>query len=289
MIATNTNPNDGKSRVSLIKWVGSSRALEQMVDRLSSKLLSDDVLSVFFEGVEVDQFECHQYQLLQLAFADVPLRLPGHVLYKHHRLFATMGLNELHFDRLMIHLRETLTESDIPSAEVEESISRMQPLRQVFLDGTFTFTKLDAKAVSKSTTGEDAVDAAMEEFAWHISEDESLRHVLEGYDVQQLKEHQRKFFRMVLNECPDALGDVQNYLKTKHSHLFPRGLSVRHFDTMACRFLNTLQSLRVEPSVIVKAGEFLRVARDAFETDEERVAHDKASWRTTSWLNACDL
>jgi truncated hemoglobin YjbI len=143
--------------------------------------------------------------------------------------------------------------------------------------------------LSKSVGGDDVVDAAMEEFAWHISEDKGLREILEGYDVEQIKDHQRRFFRLALTGFPDSV-NVQKYLRGKHAHLFARGLSVRHFDTLAGRFLDTLQSLRVETDILEKANEFLRVAREAFDSQETDVDDgDKASWRTTSWLNASEL
>ncbi len=207
-------------------------------------------------------------------------------MYKHHRLFAAKGLNEKRFDRLMVHVHETMVQCNVPKDAISEIIPRLQSLRQVFQAGTSTFTKMDD--TSTSIAGEAAVDAAMEEFVWHISEDKDLREILEGYDVDQIREHQRRFFRMALRGFPDTI-NVQKYLKGKHSHLFARGLSVRHFDVLVCCFLDTLQSLRVEHSTIAKAKEFLKVAREAFHVDGEGAEVEKASWRSIGWLDASEL
>lgn len=271
---------------SLIKRVGGRHMIEQMVDILSTKVLSDETLAKFFEGVDMDQFESHQYRLFQLALTRIPLRFPEHMLYKHHRLFAAMGLNESHFDQLMVNVRETLVQCEVPYDAIDEIIAQVMPLRWAFEEGAVKFTKLDA--LSKSVGGADVVDAAMEEFAWHISEDRYLREILEGYDVEQIKEHQRRFFRLAMAGGPEST-NVQKYLRGKHAHLFARGLSVRHFDALAGRFLDTLQSLRVDSDIVDKAKEFLRVAREAFDSKGESEEGEKATWGTTSWLNAHEL
>jgi truncated hemoglobin YjbI len=83
----------------LLHRIGGPAALEAAVEILYEKLLTDDKLTRFFEGVDMEQLKLHQRKFLTIALTEIPkgVDVPGLMKEKHKRFFA-IGLNETHFD-----------------------------------------------------------------------------------------------------------------------------------------------------------------------------------------------
>jgi hypothetical protein len=71
---------------------------------------------------------------MKFAFSHIPegLDVPADLVEKHSRLFATMRLNETHFDRVAVHLVGALTHLDVDQALIDEAVAIVGPLRSVF-------------------------------------------------------------------------------------------------------------------------------------------------------------
>jgi hypothetical protein len=86
---------------------------------------------------------------MKLAFSQIPkdLDVPAYVAKAHSRLFATMGLNETHFDRVAVHFVESLKYLNVDQSLIDEAVAIIGPLRSVFEDGA----RQQAAQVSESS------------------------------------------------------------------------------------------------------------------------------------------
>lgn len=125
---------DRSSRsVSLYERLGGDQAIDSAVDLLYRKVLSDDHVSGFFNGL------CMHYQryklkvFLTMAFGG-PVRFTGRDLRNAHKQLVEQGLTDSHFDHVLGHLRETLADLNIPPQEVQEVITLVESHRNDVLD-----------------------------------------------------------------------------------------------------------------------------------------------------------
>ena len=120
----------------LLERIGGDAALEATVEAFYGRLVADEDLKKFFEGVPLSKLKNHQVRFLKLAFTKVPesIDVPKLMLDKHARLFA-MGLNETHFDIVAGHLVGALESLSVPQPLIDEVVGIVGPLRPVFEEG----------------------------------------------------------------------------------------------------------------------------------------------------------
>jgi hemoglobin len=112
-----------RKRITLYEKLGGEPAIDATVEIFYRKILADDALKDFFQGI------CMHYQLYkQKVFLTMvlggPIRFTGKELRDaHRRLVQDQGLNDSHFDRVIEHLRVTLEELNVETEDIEQVIS----------------------------------------------------------------------------------------------------------------------------------------------------------------------
>ena len=97
---------------SLYEQLGGQPAVDAAVDIFYRKVLSDDRIRDFFEGVAIDQQIVKQQGFLTMAFGG-PHNYTGMDMRKGHALLVARGLTDSHFDAVAEHLSATLTELSV--------------------------------------------------------------------------------------------------------------------------------------------------------------------------------
>jgi len=93
----------------LFEQLGGQGAVEAAVDNFYRKVLSDDRVSRFFEGVDMDKQRAKQKAFLTMAFGG-PHNYTGKDMRTGHARLVTMGLNDSHVDAIIELLGATLKE-----------------------------------------------------------------------------------------------------------------------------------------------------------------------------------
>jgi len=137
-------------RAIMLEKLGGQKVLREAIDRFYAKQIADDRLMYFFRGVNVEIIKWHQFNLMSIAFTAVPdnFSLKDLLLNRHTRLFE-MGLSEVEFDVVAQHFEDTLTEMNVDSELIKESLEVVMPLRDVFAQGYREAQERKKKAVRK--------------------------------------------------------------------------------------------------------------------------------------------
>jgi hemoglobin len=249
----------------LLARIGGPAALEAAVDIFYEKLVADETLAKFFEGVDLAILKNHQRKFLTIAFTEIPkdLDVAGMMKDKHKRLFA-MGLNETHFDSVAGHLVATLKGLQVADALVDEVVAVVAPLRPVFENGK-------KEHLLARIGGPTALEAAVDIFYEKIIADETLVKFFKNVDMKKLKKHQRDFLTLALTEVPEGV-DVPYLIGTKHKRLFAEGLNETHFDSVAGHLVSTLEGLQVRKDYIDEIVAIVGPLRGVFEEGAKKAA-----------------
>jgi hemoglobin len=251
-------PAENQQQHFLLHRIGGPAALEAAVEILYEKLLNDDNLARFFEGVDMGKLKLHQRKFLTIALTEIPKEINVSDLMKEkHKRFFAMGLNETHFDRVAAHLGDTLRELQVKEGFVEEIISVIAPLRIVFETGK-------KEHLLDKIGGSVALEAAVDIFYEKIVADPYLSRFFDGINLNKLKEHQRGFLTIAFTEIPEGV-DMSHIIATKHASLFQDGLNETHFDKVAGHLMETLDDLQVRKDYIDEVIAIIAPLRAVFE------------------------
>ena len=112
---------------SLFERLGGEKAIDAAVDLFYRKVLADDRIKHFFNGVDMQRQAGHQKLFLTFAFGGIP-DYPGQALRQaHRRLVEDMGLSDEHFDAVIENLGSALQQLGVAEdlivevAEIAES------------------------------------------------------------------------------------------------------------------------------------------------------------------------
>ncbi|MBM3739546.1 MAG: group 1 truncated hemoglobin [Acidobacteria bacterium] len=103
----------------LFEKLGGQAAVELAVDNFYRKVLSDDRVSRFFDGVDMDRQRAKQKAFLTMAFGG-PHNYSGKDMRQGHSHLVAMGLNDSHVDAVIELLGETLRELSVSEDLIEE-------------------------------------------------------------------------------------------------------------------------------------------------------------------------
>ncbi len=118
----------------LYERLGGEPAVDAAVDLFYKKLLADDRVKHFFDGVDMERQARHQKMFLTYAFGGAP-NYPGRSMRAAHaRLVQEQGLNDSHFDAVLENLAETLRELGVPEALVQEAAQIAESTRNDVLN-----------------------------------------------------------------------------------------------------------------------------------------------------------
>ena len=101
------------TQLSLFEQIGGAPAVDAAVDIFYRKVLVDDRVSRFFEGVDMDRQRGKQKAFLTMAFGG-PHNYSGKDMRTGHAHLLTMGLNDSHVDAIIELLGATLGELGVP-------------------------------------------------------------------------------------------------------------------------------------------------------------------------------
>ena len=118
---------------SLYDRIGGEAALTAAVDIFYNKVISDDSINRFFEGVDMNKQMRKMKSFLSYAFgANTPFE--GATMRDAHARLVADGLNDAHFDAVKSHLEATLNELNVAQPLVTEVIDITESTRNDVLN-----------------------------------------------------------------------------------------------------------------------------------------------------------
>jgi len=104
---------------SLYDELGGAPAIDAAVDIFYRKVLSDDRISRFFEGVDMERQAAKQKGFLTMVFGG-PNNYTGKDMRTGHAHLVKMGLNDSHVDAVIEDLGATLRELGVGEERIAE-------------------------------------------------------------------------------------------------------------------------------------------------------------------------
>jgi hemoglobin len=139
-------------REALLKKIGGKAVLHKAVDNFYERLVTDPKIAIYFEGANLQVLKWHQFNLMSIAFNNVPedFNVHGLILDRHTQLFAN-GLDEYTYDLVLEHFQATLLDLNVPVDAVQEAVAVVQPLREAFARGAATARKQKLRESQKQS------------------------------------------------------------------------------------------------------------------------------------------
>lgn len=104
---------DAAPAPSLFEQLGGEAAVDAAVEIFYRKVLGDERINRFFEGVDMDKQAAKQKAFLTFAFGG-PNNYTGLDMRQAHARLVEQGLDDSHFDAVVENLAATLTELGVP-------------------------------------------------------------------------------------------------------------------------------------------------------------------------------
>ncbi len=104
---------------SLYERLGGEAAVQKAVEIFYRKVLSDDRISDFFDGVDMDKQIAKQKGFLTMVFGG-PNEYTGKDMREGHKHLVAKGLNDSHVDAVIELLGATLKELGAADADIQE-------------------------------------------------------------------------------------------------------------------------------------------------------------------------
>lgn len=119
---------------SLYAQLGGEAAVDAAVDRFYAKVLADDRVSNFFEGVDMERQAAMQKEFLIFAFGG-PVTYSGQDMRAAHaHLVEEKGLSDMHFDAIIEHLGETLRGMGVEENLIAQAAAVAESVREPVLN-----------------------------------------------------------------------------------------------------------------------------------------------------------
>ena len=106
-------------QTTLYEQLGGEPAVDAAVEVFYRKVLSDDRISAFFEGIDMDRQAAKQKAFLTMAFGG-PHSYTGADMRRGHAHLVARGLNDSHFDAVVEHLGASLAELGVAPALIAQ-------------------------------------------------------------------------------------------------------------------------------------------------------------------------
>jgi hemoglobin len=103
----------------LYEQLGGEAAVNAAVDIFYRKVLRDDRINRFFEGVDMSKQASKQKAFLTMVFGG-PNNYSGLDMRRGHAHLVANGLNDSHFDAVVENLGATLKELNVPDAMIAQ-------------------------------------------------------------------------------------------------------------------------------------------------------------------------
>jgi len=109
------------SEASVYEQIGGAAAVDAAVDVFYRRVLADAYVVRFFEGVDMEKQAAKQNAFLTMVMGG-PHNYTGKDMREGHKHLVKMGLNDSHFDHILMHLRATMAELGVPENLIQTII-----------------------------------------------------------------------------------------------------------------------------------------------------------------------
>lgn len=113
---------------SLYAQLGGEAAVDAAVDIFYRKVLSDNRINRFFDGVDMEKQAAKQKAFLTMAFGG-PHHYTGMDMRRGHADLVKNGLNESHFNAVMENLAATMKELNVPDHLIAQAAAIAESTR----------------------------------------------------------------------------------------------------------------------------------------------------------------
>ena len=121
------------AEASVYDQIGGEAAVNAAVDVFYRRVLADAYVNRFFEGVDMDKQAGKQKAFLTMVMGG-PHNYTGKDMREGHKHLIKMGLNDSHFDHILMHLRATLAQLGVPENLIQTIIGVAESTRDDVLD-----------------------------------------------------------------------------------------------------------------------------------------------------------
>jgi len=247
---------------SLYEKIGGDAAVDAAVDVFYRKVLADDRINQFFEGIDMDRQSAKQKAFLTMALGG-PSSYTGKDMRLGHAHLVEKGLNDSHFDAVMENLGATLTELGVPGELISQAAAIAESTRADVLAGYTAEEKASMSGGEKSLFeqigGDAAVNAAVDVFYRKVLADDRINQFFEGIDMDKQSAKQKAFLTMALGGPHEYTGKD---MRDGHAHLVAKGLNDSHFDAVMENLGATLTELGVPDDLITQAAAIAESTRN---------------------------
>ncbi|OIQ03495.1 MAG: group 1 truncated hemoglobin [Zetaproteobacteria bacterium CG2_30_59_37] len=122
-----------KAAASVYDQIGGTAAVDAAVDVFYRRVLADAYVNHFFQGVDMSKQAAKQKAFLTMVMGG-PHNYTGKDMREGHKHLIKMGLNDSHFDHILMHLRATLAELGVPENLIQTIIGVAESTRDDVLD-----------------------------------------------------------------------------------------------------------------------------------------------------------
>ncbi|MER7006752.1 group 1 truncated hemoglobin [Dactylosporangium sp. NPDC000555] len=112
--------------MSIYDAIGGAESVRAAVEGFYTRVLGDSRLAGFFADVDISRLKTHQRAFIAAALGG-PEVYAGRDMAAAH---AGLGLTDAHFDAVVAHLADTLTELGVPGDRIAEIATALGPLRE---------------------------------------------------------------------------------------------------------------------------------------------------------------
>lgn len=120
--------------MTLFEQLGGKDAVNAAVDLFYDKVLADDRISHFFEGVDMKRQRAHQKAFMTYAFGGAPGYDGRSLREGHKKLVEERGLSDMHFEAVAEDLKMTLEEMGVDPRLIKEVIGIVGSTRDEILN-----------------------------------------------------------------------------------------------------------------------------------------------------------
>ena len=117
-----------EAQPTLFEQLGGHDAVKAAVDGFYVKVLADERVNGFFEGVDMDRQRAMQISFLTFAFGG-PNNYEGKDLRTAHAHLVAKGLNDTHYDIIVEHLGATLKELGVKDELIQQAANVANSVR----------------------------------------------------------------------------------------------------------------------------------------------------------------
>ena len=117
---------------SLYERLGGEAAVDAAVERFYGRVLADDRIRHFFDGVDMAAQSKKQKAFLTVALGG-PNRYTGRGMAHAHRSLVERGLDDSHFDAVVENLGATLKDLGVSDGDIAEAASIVESTREQVL------------------------------------------------------------------------------------------------------------------------------------------------------------